>query len=215
MKCPKCGLHNPPSAMRCDCGFEFESVEGERQEDRVDVVCPTCGRRLRVPSLIGKKLQVKCPGGCPNFSFTVPLASDSVRKAGGNEEEVSKEKLSDRLWAPNAIHRLVLLLGTTAIVFMIVYPPYYIKSPNPSAIGGEKKFFYMYAPIYAPPRIYSDDPRFFPDEIALFSSVELDAQRLKFQIFAGFLAMAAAYLAVVLAQETVSKWRTTPHALDS
>jgi len=25
MKCPNCGLHNPPSAMRCDCGHDFET----------------------------------------------------------------------------------------------------------------------------------------------------------------------------------------------
>jgi hypothetical protein len=23
MKCPSCGLTNPPEAMRCDCGFNF------------------------------------------------------------------------------------------------------------------------------------------------------------------------------------------------
>src|SRR5262245_9303921 len=25
MRCSKCGLENPPSAMRCDCGYDFES----------------------------------------------------------------------------------------------------------------------------------------------------------------------------------------------
>src|SRR5262245_53651752 len=25
MKCPKCGLENPPSAQVCDCGYNFES----------------------------------------------------------------------------------------------------------------------------------------------------------------------------------------------
>lgn len=25
-KCPNCGLWNPPSAMRCDCGYDFNSL---------------------------------------------------------------------------------------------------------------------------------------------------------------------------------------------
>jgi hypothetical protein len=25
MKCPKCGLENPPDGLRCDCGYDFPS----------------------------------------------------------------------------------------------------------------------------------------------------------------------------------------------
>lgn len=25
MKCPNCGLQNPPESLRCDCGFDFET----------------------------------------------------------------------------------------------------------------------------------------------------------------------------------------------
>ena len=25
MKCPHCGLFNPPEALRCDCGYDFEA----------------------------------------------------------------------------------------------------------------------------------------------------------------------------------------------
>ncbi len=28
--CPKCGLANPDSAQRCDCGFDFESYRVEK-----------------------------------------------------------------------------------------------------------------------------------------------------------------------------------------
>lgn len=26
-KCPNCGLWNPPSAMRCDCGYDFDAKD--------------------------------------------------------------------------------------------------------------------------------------------------------------------------------------------
>lgn len=30
MKCPTCGLINPPDAQRCDCGYDFEAQTMER-----------------------------------------------------------------------------------------------------------------------------------------------------------------------------------------
>jgi len=38
MKCPDCGLVNPPSALRCDCGYNFESKVVE-----IDKESPTAG----------------------------------------------------------------------------------------------------------------------------------------------------------------------------
>ena len=29
MKCPNCGLENPESAIRCDCGYDFASKEAK------------------------------------------------------------------------------------------------------------------------------------------------------------------------------------------
>lgn len=36
MKCPTCGLENPPDAMRCDCGYDFTTRVGKvpEKEDR-------------------------------------------------------------------------------------------------------------------------------------------------------------------------------------
>ncbi|HWO20105.1 MAG TPA: hypothetical protein VNO30_15065 [Kofleriaceae bacterium] len=34
--CPSCGLVNPSKSMRCDCGYQFESVREERR------TCPDC-----------------------------------------------------------------------------------------------------------------------------------------------------------------------------
>ena len=30
MKCPRCGLFNPESAQRCDCGYDFETRSVEK-----------------------------------------------------------------------------------------------------------------------------------------------------------------------------------------
>ena len=30
MQCPHCGLFNPPSALRCDCGYDFQSGQLQR-----------------------------------------------------------------------------------------------------------------------------------------------------------------------------------------
>ena len=30
MRCPNCGLFNPPSALRCDCGYDFQSCQLEQ-----------------------------------------------------------------------------------------------------------------------------------------------------------------------------------------
>ena len=32
MKCPNCGLENPSSALRCDCGYDFEKKQVERKQ---------------------------------------------------------------------------------------------------------------------------------------------------------------------------------------
>ena len=38
MDCPKCGLINPPEAVRCDCGYEFRKDYKERSSNKVEVV---------------------------------------------------------------------------------------------------------------------------------------------------------------------------------
>ena len=36
MRCPSCGLFNPPSALKCDCGYDFTSGERPRSRPRVE-----------------------------------------------------------------------------------------------------------------------------------------------------------------------------------
>ncbi len=203
MKCPKCGLHNPPSAMKCDCGYEFPNVGDNSHEDKVEVTCPTCGRRLRVPFLAGRTLRVNCPNGCPSFSTSVPSDSEEEQQeVAGNMSRVSPSR---SLWSPNVIQRLVLAIGLIGVVFMIAVPPYCVVSPIPVDLGIEKRFFYKYAPIYRPPEIDIADARMVRNT-QMFASVELDGQRLGFQILAGILTTSAVYLAVPLAQASLAVW---------
>jgi len=37
MKCPRCGLLNPPEAQRCDCGYDFEQRTVDRPLSRQDL----------------------------------------------------------------------------------------------------------------------------------------------------------------------------------
>ncbi|MBN9121990.1 MAG: hypothetical protein J0I06_23085 [Planctomycetes bacterium] len=55
--CPKCGLVNPPSAQRCDCGYDFisRSVEasylGKRDPRAADLTSAETALVLLVPGL--------------------------------------------------------------------------------------------------------------------------------------------------------------------
>jgi hypothetical protein len=37
MKCPRCGLFNPESALRCDCGYDFETKTIQTSYDQVSL----------------------------------------------------------------------------------------------------------------------------------------------------------------------------------
>ena len=40
MKCPNCGLINPPSALRCDCGYEFDEHQSpsvEQHQRKIEI----------------------------------------------------------------------------------------------------------------------------------------------------------------------------------
>src|SRR2546425_446767 len=32
-ECPRCGLTNPPASARCDCGYDFKSVDADLQRN--------------------------------------------------------------------------------------------------------------------------------------------------------------------------------------
>jgi DNA-directed RNA polymerase subunit RPC12/RpoP len=57
MDCPKCGLVNPFSATRCDCGYDFTLSSAQNQ---LSISCFQCKAEIAVtPELRGKK--IKCP----------------------------------------------------------------------------------------------------------------------------------------------------------
>jgi hypothetical protein len=47
MNCPKCGLINPDSAQRCDCGYDFESGKMKESHANAPTHCIRCGREMR------------------------------------------------------------------------------------------------------------------------------------------------------------------------
>ena len=57
-------------------------MSGQVQREKVVLRCRKCGRRMKVPSLPGKTLIVKCPSGCGRFLFkcTAPSAQSGVRR---------------------------------------------------------------------------------------------------------------------------------------
>lgn len=76
MKCPNCGLLNPPSALRCDCGYNFASqtidqsyaVAGEKYQKSKFFI------QWAVFSLIGTLIFFAFRFGLIRFNLRPPLA---------------------------------------------------------------------------------------------------------------------------------------------
>ena len=89
MKCPNCSLENPPSAMRCDCGFNFDTKE---------------------PKYIGK------PPWNPDYSAYICLAFGPIAGAivsVKNLKRFGQEREAKR------VRNLVILLVPALLVFAL------------------------------------------------------------------------------------------------
>ena len=55
MKCPNCGLENPDSAIKCDCGYNFDKKSKESNM----VYCSNCGKEIDEKAFICPHCGVK------------------------------------------------------------------------------------------------------------------------------------------------------------
>ena len=95
-ECPHCGLINPHTTLRCDCGYDFgsgavkesylQAYEGQKAASQVQDIIETHGGVDAAFRAVGKRNMIHgvtwCIGGLLVTAFTYGLAAEAASRSG-------------------------------------------------------------------------------------------------------------------------------------
>ncbi|MFH1467158.1 MAG: hypothetical protein ABIO70_22430 [Pseudomonadota bacterium] len=116
MRCPTCGLLNPPNAQRCDCGYDFAA--GERRDS---YLCATQGPGERAPKWLLTVGWVFCAlGGLIGLLIAVHILNAKANTSSANRGRRYDEHSRGQAKMMAALGVLMILLGLFLRVVVMV-----------------------------------------------------------------------------------------------